>query len=141
MFAACAQSTPLVPVFTAMSWLVMPTPMIEPISVWELELGQPEVPRAQIPDDRRYQQRENHGEARAAAHLQNQLHRQQRDDPEGHRTARKHYSQKIKESRPDHGDVRFERMRIDYRGDRVGRVVKAVHELESQRGQQCHAQQ
>ena len=41
MLAACPQSTPLVPVFTAINWLAIPTPMIEPISVWELEAGRP----------------------------------------------------------------------------------------------------
>ena len=32
-------------------------------------------------------------------------------------------------------------MRIDDRGYRVGRIVKAVHKLETQRDEQCHAQQ
>ena len=50
IFVACAQSTPLVPVLTAMSWLAMPTPMIEPISVCELDEGSPKyhVPRFQM---------------------------------------------------------------------------------------------
>src|SRR5271156_5717213 len=50
MFMACPQSTPLVPVFTAINWLAIPTPMIDPISVWELEAGRPRyhVPRFQI---------------------------------------------------------------------------------------------
>ena len=45
--AAWAQSTPLVPDFTLINWLAMPTPIIEPISVWELEAGNPshQVPR------------------------------------------------------------------------------------------------
>lgn len=44
---ACIQSTPLVPPpERANSWFVMPTPMIEPISACELELG---VPRYQVP--------------------------------------------------------------------------------------------
>ena len=60
----------------------MPTPMIEPISVCELEAGKPEPPGAEIPDDRGDQQREDHREARAAADLQNQLDRQQRNDAE-----------------------------------------------------------
>src|SRR5580698_9559699 len=38
---ACPQSTPLVPLFTAMSWLAKPTPMMEPMSVWELDAGRP----------------------------------------------------------------------------------------------------
>src|SRR5262249_39361959 len=49
MFAACAQSTPLVPVRAAIIWLAMPTPIIEPIKVCELEAGRPkyQVPRFQ----------------------------------------------------------------------------------------------
>src|SRR5262245_12291056 len=39
--AACSQSTPLVadPVLT--SWFASPTPMIDPINVWELDDGKP----------------------------------------------------------------------------------------------------
>ncbi len=50
MFIACAQSTPLVPDLTDMSWLAIPTPMMEPIRVWELEAGNPkyQVLRFQI---------------------------------------------------------------------------------------------
>jgi hypothetical protein len=50
MFAAWPQSTPLVPVLVAINWLAMPTPMIDPISVCELEAGRPryQVPRFQI---------------------------------------------------------------------------------------------
>src|SRR5271168_4878559 len=50
MFAACPQSTPLVPVFTDINWLAMPTPIIEPIMVCELEAGRPnhQVPRFQM---------------------------------------------------------------------------------------------
>ena len=47
ILVACAQSTPLVPVFTAINWLATPTPMMEPINVCELEAGRPkyQVPR------------------------------------------------------------------------------------------------
>src|SRR5271163_466187 len=50
MLAACPQSTPLVPVLAEINWLAMPTPMIEPISVCELEAGSPkyQVPRFQM---------------------------------------------------------------------------------------------
>ena len=50
MLVAWPQSTPLVPVFTDISWLAIPTPMIEPIKVCELEAGRPshQVPRFQI---------------------------------------------------------------------------------------------
>src|SRR5215472_12660337 len=54
--AACPQSTPLVPLGSlAMIWFIRPTPMIEPISACELEF---EIPGAEVPDDRRDQQRE-----------------------------------------------------------------------------------
>src|SRR5580658_1483303 len=50
MLAACPQSTPEVPLLPAIIWLAMPTPMTEPISVWELEAGRPnhQVPRFHI---------------------------------------------------------------------------------------------
>src|ERR1700730_14161827 len=50
IFAAWLQSTPLVPVpLTAINWFMRPTPMMEPINVWELEDGRPKyhVPRFQ----------------------------------------------------------------------------------------------
>src|SRR5262249_4086898 len=47
MLAAWAQSTPLVPVRAFINWFAIPTPMMEPISVCELEAGRPkyQVPR------------------------------------------------------------------------------------------------
>src|SRR5450432_669241 len=47
MFAACAQSTPLVPERAVINWFVIPTPTIDPISVCELDAGSPShhVPR------------------------------------------------------------------------------------------------
>src|SRR5271156_4133731 len=50
MLAACPQSTPLVPDFTDINWFAMPTPMIEPISVCELDEGRLkyQVPRFQM---------------------------------------------------------------------------------------------
>src|SRR5262245_34161352 len=48
--AACAQSTPLVAVRLDISSFAMPTPMIDPISVCELDEGSPkyQVPRFQM---------------------------------------------------------------------------------------------
>ena len=60
-----------------MSELASPTPMIEPISVCELEAGRPRVPGAEVPDDRGDQQREDHREAGAGADLEDQFDRQQ----------------------------------------------------------------
>ena len=50
MFWAWCQSTPLVAVWTAMSWLASPTPMTDPINVCELDDGSPkyQVPRFQM---------------------------------------------------------------------------------------------
>src|SRR6202167_370800 len=50
MLVAWPQSTPLVPVLTDINWLAIPTPMIEPIRVCELEAGSPnhQVPRFQM---------------------------------------------------------------------------------------------
>src|ERR1700733_1094089 len=40
-FVTCAQSTPLVPLCPPISWFAMPTPIIDPISVCELDAGSP----------------------------------------------------------------------------------------------------
>src|SRR5580704_5322352 len=47
---ACAQSTPLVPERAFMSWLAIPTPIMEPIKVCELDAGRPnhQAPRFHI---------------------------------------------------------------------------------------------
>src|SRR5271170_2936309 len=49
IFVACPQSTPLVPVFGDSNWFAIPTPIIDPIKVCELEAGKPkyQVPRFQ----------------------------------------------------------------------------------------------
>ena len=109
--------------------------------VCELEAGKPEPPGAQVPDDGGDQQREDHGEAGAGADLQNQLDRQQRDDGEGHRAGGDEHAGQVAQARPDHGDIRIERMGVDDRGDGVGGVVEAVDELEAQRDQQGQRQQ
>src|SRR6202000_1959058 len=50
ILVACSQSTPLVPERPAINWFAIPTPMIDPISVCELDAGSPshQVPRFQI---------------------------------------------------------------------------------------------
>ena len=50
MLPACDQSTPEVPSRPRISALTMPTPMIEPIRVWEDDAGRPshQVPRFQM---------------------------------------------------------------------------------------------
>ncbi len=102
---------------------------------------QTEPPRAEIPQDRRDQQREHHREAGLAADLEDQFHRQQRDDPERHGSARHQHAEKVERARPHDCEVRRQRVRVDDRRNRVRRVVKAVHELEPQRDQQRDAEQ
>src|ERR1700719_598203 len=50
MLAACPQSTPLVPERADINWFAIPTPMIDPIKVCELDAGSPshQVPRFQM---------------------------------------------------------------------------------------------
>ena len=110
--------------------------MIEPISVCDDDAGKPEPPGAEIPDDRRDQQREDHGEAGAAADLQDQLDRQQRDDAERDRAAREQHAEEVEHARPDDREVRRQRVRVDDSGDGIGGVVEAIDELEAERDQQ-----
>ena len=88
MFAACPQSTPLVAVRACINWLAMPTPMIEPISVCELDDGRPNhhVPRFQMMAA--VNSANTIAKPAPAADLQDKFHRQQRDDAERHRTGR-----------------------------------------------------
>ena len=86
-------------------------------------------------------QREDHREAGAAADLQDQFDRQQRNDAEGDAARGHQDADEIPDARPDDRDVRLQRVGIDHGGDRVGRVVEAVDELEAQRDQQRDPQQ
>jgi len=61
------------------------------------------------------------------------------DDSEGHDSRRSNDAQEIKETAPDHGDVRIESVRVDNRGYGVGSVVKSVYKFESQRDEQREA--
>ncbi len=102
---------------------------------------QAEIPGAEVPDDGRNQQREHHGEAGAASDLQDQFHRQQRDDAEGDRAGREQHAEEIEEARPHHGEFRRQRMGVDHGRDRVGGVVETVDEFEAERDQERHEQQ
>ena len=102
---------------------------------------QAELPGAQVPDDRRDQQREHHREAGAAADLQDQFDRQQRDDAERHRAAGDQHAEEIEEARPDHGECGGQRMGVDHGRHRVGGIMKAVDEFEAERDQQRDQQQ
>jgi len=45
---ACPQSTPEVPSWTVHQGMAMPTPMIDPISVCELDAGSPRIPGTEV---------------------------------------------------------------------------------------------
>ena len=76
-FIACTQSTPEVPSCPCITALAIPTPMIEPISVCELEAGRPkyQVPRFQI--IAAITSAKHHRKTRGTPDLKDQLDRQQ----------------------------------------------------------------
>ena len=115
--------------------------MIEPIKVCELDAGSPKYQVLEVPDNGGDQQRKDHRESCLASDLQNQFDRQQRNDAERHQSGGGHDPEKIPQARPHHRDVRLQRMGVDHGGYGVGRVMKSVDELESQRHQQRNAQQ
>ena len=102
---------------------------------------QPEPPGAQVPQDRGDQQRKNHGESSAGAHLNNQFDRQQRDDRKGHRPGGSQHAGQVADSRPHHGDIGLQRVGVDHRGHGVGRVMETIHKFKAQSNQQGQRQQ
>ena len=48
--------------------------------------------------------------------------------------------EEVPHARPDHRDVRRQRVGVDHGRHGIGRVVEAVDELESQRDQQCNGE-
>ena len=119
----------------------MPTPMMEPDHGVRARRRQSQPPRAQVPQDGRDQQRKDHRESGAGADLQNQIDRQQRNDGERDRAGGGQHARQVAQPRPDHRDMRLQRVGVDHRGYRVGRVVESVHKLERQRDDQRRAQQ
>ena len=102
---------------------------------------QAEPPGAEVPDDRRDQQREHHRVAGAGADLQDEFDRQQRNDAEGHRAGRGQDAEQVEAARPDHRDLRLQRVGVDDGRHRVGGVVEAVDEFEAERDQHRQAEQ
>ena len=141
MFSAWSQSTPLVPLFRRHQLIGDADADDRTHHGVRARGRQAEIPGAEIPDDRGDQQREHHRETRAAAHLQNQFDRQQRDDAERHRARGDEYADEVADARPDHGDVRLQRVRVDDRRDSVGGIVESVDEFKAEGGQQRDAQQ
>ena len=84
---------------------------------------------------------ENHRVACAAAYLQDQFHGQQGNNAVSHRAGRRQHAQQVEQPGPDHREIGRQAVSIDDGGNRVGGVVKAVHELEAQGNQQRQAQQ
>ena len=125
----------------AISWFISPTPMIEPISVCELDAGSPsyQVPRFQM--IAAISSANTIAKPGAAADLQDQLDRQQRDDAERDRAARDQHAEEVPAARPDDREMRRQRVRVDHGGDRVRGVVETVDELEAERDQQRDAEQ
>ena len=136
-----SQSTPAVPELPCMSWLAMPTPMMEPIRVWELEAGRPshQVPRFQmmaamsraktmakpapLPTWRMSSTGSSEMMVKATA-------------PERVSTPMRFH-----DAGPDDGDVGLERVGVDDGGDGVGGVVEAVDELEAESDEQGDAEE
>ena len=122
------------------SELVMPTPMIEPINVCELEAGRPknQVPRFQM---------------MAAINSANTMANPAllptcRINSTGSRETMLNATAPLDRRTPSRLNIpttpqRYApaSARIDHRGDRIRRIVKAVDELEAERDQQGHEQQ
>ncbi len=102
------------------SALAMPTPMIEPISVCELEAGKPryQVPRFQTMAA--IKSANTIAKPALRADLQDQFDRQQRDDAERDRAARQQHAEEVEEARPHHGEFRRHE-RAGARGRRIAR--------------------
>ena len=94
---------------------------------------EPEVPGAEVPDDGGDEQCEHHRESRARADIHHQLHREERQDREGHGAGGGEDAEKVPDAGPHHGDGGLQGVGIDDGGHGVGRVVKAVDELEAER--------
>jgi hypothetical protein len=94
--------------------------------------GQAKIPGAEVPEDGGDEKGEHHREPGSGADLEDELDGQEGNDGEGHRAGRGEHAHKVAEARPDDSDVGVERVGIDDRGDGIGGVVEAVHELERQ---------
>ena len=118
-----------------------PTPTMETDQGVGTGRGQTQIPGAQIPNDGRDEQGENHGETRAGTDVDDQFHRQQRDDAESHGAGRGEHADEVPQTRPDHRLVRLQRMGIDHGRDSVGRIMETIDEFEAQGEQDGEAQQ
>src|SRR5712671_3617153 len=117
----------------------MPTPIIEPMRVCELEAGNPKY---QVPRFRRIAATSSAKTIANPALLptcrisstgSNEI------IPEGHDSCRGDDAQEIEEAAPHHRNVRIEGMRINDGGHGVGGIVESVYEFKSQRHEQRQA--
>ncbi len=70
-FGMLSASTTDVPVIIA---LVKPMPIMAPISVWELDAGNPKY-GTEVPDNRRQQHGKDHSEAVRGTHVEQEIRR------------------------------------------------------------------
>jgi hypothetical protein len=119
----------------------MPTPMMEPIMVCELEAGRP---RHQVA---RFQRIAATSSAKTIAKpaplltlrissTGSSVMIEKATAPE-----LSEHADEVHDAGVDHGDVRLERVGVDAGGDGVGGVVEAVDELEAERDEEGDAEQ
>ena len=87
-------------------------------------------PGAEVPGDRREQKGHHHRQPLGRVDRDQQLDRQQADDPERDGRPAQVDAQEVAEPRPGDRLPRPQRLGVDHRGHRVGRVVEPVDELE-----------
>ena len=77
-----------------------------------------EIPGTKIPEDGGNEEREDHGEAGAAADLQDEFDRQERDDTEGDRAGGSDDAEEVPEAAPGDREVGIKRVSINNGGQR-----------------------
>ena len=92
---------------------------------------QAQIPGAEVPDDGRNQQGEDHRESSARPDIKHQFDGQQREHSEGYGAAGSQNPDQIPAAGPYHGDQRLKGVSVNDRGNCVGCVVKSVHELKA----------
>jgi hypothetical protein len=102
--------------------------------------GQAAPPGGKVPDDGRYEQSEDHGEARAGANFEDELYGQKIDDRVGDRTRGEKHADEVHDTGVDDGDVRLKRVGVNASGNSVRSIVEAVDELKAERNKERHAQ-
>lgn len=91
-----------------------------------------EVPGAEVPGDGGGEQGEDHRQAMAGVHVDQQLHRQQVNDGVGHADTAEQHAEEVEHTGEHHRPVGGHRFGVDDGGHRVGSVVEAVDELEGE---------